>query len=115
MRRTGTRRTMSSRAACAAAWLVALALAGCGEGGMATVRARLGDADAQRALAERLLVQGAPAEDVAEGLDWLTRAAEGGSAAAQARLARLYASGELVEKDAAQAQQWLERAAKSGD
>ena len=67
---------MPLRAACAATLLlVAQAVAGCGDDGMASVRARLGDGDAQRALAERLLAPGASPADVAEGLEWLTRAA----------------------------------------
>src|SRR5262245_10909483 len=104
MRRIGIRHAIVRR--CAVVALLGFALGGCSEDLFTRVRARVGDSGAQYLLSQRLLAKGSE-EQVAEGMEWLARAAEGGVAPAQAQLARAYASGEGVAADAALARSWL--------
>jgi TPR repeat protein len=53
-------------------------------------------------------------QDVQEGLDYLSRAVELGSADAECELYRLYHNGRWVDKDEELARQWLDQAAAHG-
>ena len=106
----------SPRLGCAriAALVLALACAGCSEVDRTRWSARLGSADAQRALAERLLAGDGVEQDVDEGITWLEKAAEGGSVDAQLRLVDLYGE-RKTPGDEERALRWLRAAAESGD
>ncbi|MGH7337922.1 MAG: tetratricopeptide repeat protein, partial [Myxococcota bacterium] len=100
-----------SRVAAAAALL---AFTACSELDRTRWKARLGSADAQRALGERLASGDGVEADLDEALVWFEKAAEDGSVAAQMRLALIYGERSGPE-DAARAERWLRAAAEAGD
>lgn len=52
---------------------------------------------------------------IAEGIDWMTRAAQHGVINSQYELALIYSEGKVVPRDATQAKFWAKKAADSGD
>lgn len=91
-------------------------LAGAGENDAAirllSPLAQRGDKDAACQLGLLLLEDRATAAD---GVKWLTRAAEAGVVTAQIRLAGMYRTGDGVPRDATRAWTWTRRAAEQGD
>src|SRR5688500_15500951 len=87
-------------AAITAAACVAL---GCGERGFTSLKARLGDAEAQVELAAAYEHGTGVAKSGAEAVRWYREAAGQGRVDAAAALARIYAAGELVPADPDQA------------
>jgi len=79
------------------------------------IRAVLGNADAEAALADMYLRGEGRPKDLTEAARWFRRAAEQGNATAQYNLATMYANGEGVPRDTAQAANWYRRAAEQGD
>ena len=77
--------------------------------------ARLGDADAQLALATHAALKAAQERDPPVALLWLTRAAAQGNPRAQLALAQEYASGKRVRREPSWADVWFERAARQGN
>ena len=75
-----------------AALVVLLLALGCGEDTRTRLRARLGDADAQLALAEQLANGAEGARDTAGAVLWYRKAAEQGRGEAQLALAKLLES-----------------------
>lgn len=75
--------------------------------------AAAGDIDAQYFLGNWYRAR-SPRPEPAEGVYWITTAAEQGHPTAQATLADLYRVGEGVEKDLEQAATWYTRAAEQG-
>ncbi len=76
--------------------------------------ARLGDADAQFALATHEGFRAAQERDPAIALLWLTRSAALGNPRAQFALAEEYASGKRLRREPSWADVWYERAARQG-
>ncbi len=76
--------------------------------------ARLGDADAQLALATDDALRSAQERDPPIALLWLTRAAAQGNPRAQFALAEAYATGKGVRREPSWADVWYERAARQG-
>ena len=108
---------MSPRASdvrlCLAALVLGLAL-GCGEETQTDLWARLGDAEAQLALADRLAHAEGDARDAARAADWYRKAAEQGSASAQLALANLLESDARLARDPGEANRWILAAAEGG-
>ncbi|HEX7236224.1 MAG TPA: hypothetical protein VF405_04625, partial [Gammaproteobacteria bacterium] len=75
-----------------------------------TRAAELGYPPATAAVADRLLVAGAAAEDVQRGLYFLNKAASSGYAPGEYSLGKVYLIGRHVARDAAVAAQWFTRA-----
>jgi uncharacterized protein len=92
----------------------ALALLACNEVDRTRWIARLGSADAQRALGERYASGEGIERNLDEAFVWLEKAAEHGSVAAQMRLVALYGERGGPD-DAARAERWLRAAAEAGD
>ncbi len=76
--------------------------------------ARLGDADAQYALATDAALRSTQERDPAVALLWLTRSATQGQPRAQFALAEAYANGTRVRREPSWADVWYERAARQG-
>jgi TPR repeat protein len=93
---------------------IAFALLACNELDRTRWSARLGSAEAQLALGERLAAGDGVEKDLDEALVWLEKAAEDGSVPAQMRLVALYGERGAPE-DAARAEHWLRAAAEAGD
>jgi TPR repeat protein len=95
-------------------WIAIVALLACGCDDLDSLRwqARIGDADAQRALAERHAAGDGVDADAAEAQRWYTLAAESGDAVSQLALAGIFAEAPL--NDEARSRVWLERAAQNG-
>ena len=91
-----------------------LACTACNELDRTRWSARLGSADAQLALGERLAAGDGVEKNLDEALVWLEKAAEDGSVPAQMRLVELYGERGAPE-DAARAERWLRAAAEAGD
>jgi hypothetical protein len=72
------------------------------------------DAEANRLLFLYHTISHKEDQDVQEGLDYLSRAVELGSADAECELYRLYHNGRWVDKDEELARQWLDQAAAHG-
>src|SRR5438132_8609492 len=90
------------------AWVAValLACTACNQVDRTRWSARLGSADAQRALGERLATGDGVERNLDEAFVWLEKAAEKGSIPAQLRLVALY--GERAgPDDAARAEHWL--------
>ena len=88
---------------------------GCSKTDRIRVRAVLGNADAEAALADMYYRGEGRPKDLTEAARWLQRAAEQGNAAAQYNLGTMYANGEGVPRDASQAAKWYRAAAKQDD
>ncbi|MEJ2454277.1 MAG: tetratricopeptide repeat protein [Candidatus Thiodiazotropha sp.] len=73
-----------------------------------------GDAEAQYRLGMLLLFGQGVKQRVAEGLEWLKRAADNGSYLAANELAQIYTSGREVAPDEQEAMKWIERATQLG-
>ena len=78
-------------------------------------RAAEGDAEAMNYLGY-LLINGSEdmEKDVAEGLQWLARAASAGDVKAASNLGWLYLNGEVVDRDVELAVKWFEQASEAG-
>src|SRR5215469_12033516 len=79
------------------------------------IRAALGNAEAEAALADMYARGEGRTRDLTEAARWFRRAAEQGNAAAQYNLGTMYANGEGVPRDRAQAARWYQKAAEQGD
>jgi TPR repeat protein len=87
---------------------------GCSDTDRTRWLARFGSTPAQYALGQRLVTGQGVARDVPAGLEWLEKAADGGSLPAQRLLVSLYDErGE--QGDAERAERWLRAAANAGD
>ncbi|HME70604.1 MAG TPA: tetratricopeptide repeat protein [Myxococcota bacterium] len=95
--------------------VVCVCALGCSKTDRIRVRAVLGNADAEAALADMYYRGDGRPKDLTEAARWFRRAAEQGNAAAQYNLGTMYANGEGVPRDASQAAKWYQDAAKQGD
>ena len=96
-------------------WLACASILACSKVDRIRIRAVLGNAEAEAALADMYVRGEGGARDLTEAARWFRRAAEQGNAAAQYNLATMYANGEGVPRDAAQAARWYQKAAEQGD
>ncbi|MBW2667349.1 MAG: sel1 repeat family protein, partial [Deltaproteobacteria bacterium] len=92
--------------------LVASIALGCSDVDILRWQARVGDADAQRMLAERYDRGDGVEPDAAEAERWYRTAADSGDALSQLALARMLAEGSAAE--VARSRLWLGRAAENG-
>ena len=74
-----------------------------------------GSALAQWKLGKAYLSGEGVAQDTAEGMKWIIKAAEQGNAVAQDYMGVMYANGSDVAKDDAEAVKWIIKAAEQGD
>ncbi|WP_428605483.1 tetratricopeptide repeat protein [Sedimenticola sp.] len=73
-----------------------------------------GEAHAQHSLGEMLLSGRGVEPNIAEGIEWIERAASQGHASACADLGRFYDTGKYLEKDPDRARYWWQQAARHG-